>query len=104
MSLYTQNQNKNKIVSGAGGFVGSLTCYYDDDKPGQNIALTALEEMWYGHEECIDHPADSEYPTGINHEFRKLMIQKVRLSVLHRTGHDILHFDGVIHASSHPAQ
>ena len=104
-SIYTQNQNKNKIVSGAGGFVGSLTCYYNDDRPGQNIALSALEEMWYGHEECIDHPADSEYPTGTNDAFRKLMIERVRLSVLDRTGFDIKDFDGVIHkSSSRPAQ
>jgi len=103
MSLYTQNQSKNKIVSVTGGWIGSLTCYYNDDRKGENIQLTSLEEMWYGHEETIDHPEGSEYPTGTNDEFRKLMIQRVADSVLHRTGINIRDFDGVIHASTLPA-
>ena len=60
--------------------------------------------MWYGHEETINHPEGSEYPTEVNEPFRKLMVERVRLSVLDRTGFDIKDFDGVIHASSHPAQ
>ena len=51
MSLNTKNQNPNKIVDAPYQMIGSLTCYYNDDKPGVNIQLTSLEEMWYGHEE-----------------------------------------------------
>ena len=103
MSLYTQNQSNNKItnIQGATPF-GSLTCINLDNS--EIIQLTSLEEMWYGHEECIDHPADSEYPTGTNDAFRKLMIERVRLSVLDRTGIDIANFEQIIHASTYPGK
>ena len=103
-SIYTQNQSKNKIVSGAGGFVGSLTCYYNDDRPGQNIALSALEEMWYGHEENIDHPEGSEYPVSINVHHMEVMRDRVADSVLNRTGIDIRDFDSIIHATTSPGR
>ena len=61
MSIYTQNQSKNKIVSIDGYNIGSFTCYNADAPAGEgvNIQLTSLEEMWYGHEENIDHPEGS---------------------------------------------
>jgi hypothetical protein len=80
--------------------IGSLTCYYNDDKPGVNIQLTSLEEMWWGHEENIDHPEDSNYPTGVNEPHLRVMTARVEDSVLNRTGIDISTFDGVIHSSS----
>jgi len=98
-TLYNKPQSENKIVDGVNGR-GSLTCYYNDDRDGEVIKLSALEEMWYTHEANIDHPEGSEYPTGINEAHRKLMVQRVADSVLHRTGIDIKNFDGVIHASS----
>jgi hypothetical protein len=100
MSLNTKNQNPNKIVDAPYQMIGSLTCYYNDDKPGVNIQLTSLEEMWYGHEENIDHPEDSNYPTGVNEAHLRVMVDRVADSVLNRTGIDISTFDGVIHASS----
>jgi len=66
--------------------------------------LSSLEEMWYGHEETINHPAGSEYPLGVNEPFRKLMLDRVRLSVLDRTGIDIANFEQIIHASSYPGK
>ena len=101
-TLYSKPQSENKIVSSDVSWRGSLTCYYNDkSKEGATINLTALEEMWYGHEANIDHPEGSEYPTGINEAHRKLMIERVTESVLHRTGIDIRKFDGVIHASAY---
>jgi len=100
MSLNTKNQNSNKIVDSKYQMIGSLTCYYNDDKPGVNVQLTSLEEMWYGHEENIDHPEGSEYPTGVNEAHRAVMVARVADSVLNLTGIDIGTFDGVIHASS----
>lgn len=100
-TLYTQNQSKDKITQVSGAWRGSLTCYYNDKtKEGVNIPLTALEEMWYGHEECVNHPEGSEFPVDINKPFMKLMRERVVDSVLHRTGININDFDGVIHASS----
>jgi len=103
MTLYTQNQSKNKIteIKGATPF-GSLTCINPDDS--EIINLTSLEEMWYGHEETINHPAGSEYPLEVNEPFRKLMMDRVRLSVLDRTGIDIANFEQIIHASSYPGK
>ena len=103
MSIYTKNQSKDKYTSGP-SLLGSLTCYFDDDRPGENINLTALEEMWYGHEECINHPEGEEYPLSVNVPFLKLMRERVADSVLHRTGIDITKFDGVIHASTSPGR
>lgn len=104
MSIYTKNQSKNKITSSYNGSIwwGSLTCINPDNS--ETIPLTSLEEMWYSHPETIDHPKGSEYPVGINEPFRKLMIDRVRLSVLDRTGIDIAQFEQVIHASTHPAR
>ena len=101
--LYTQNQSKHKItnIPGATPF-GSLTCINPDNS--EIIPLTSLEEMWYGHEETINHPAGSEYPLGVNEPFRKLMLDRVRLSVLDRTGIDIAQFEQIIHASSYPGK
>jgi predicted double-glycine peptidase len=104
-NLNTINQNPNKLVDGPGLMIGSLTCYYnDEDKKGVNIQLTSLEEMWYTHEENIDHPADSEYPVSINVPHMKVMRDRVMASVLSRTGYDITQFDGVIHASTSPSK
>jgi enoyl-[acyl-carrier-protein] reductase (NADH) len=104
-NLNTINQNPNKIVTGPGLMIGSLTCYYnDEDKKGVNIQLTSLEEMWYTHEENVNHPAGSEYPESINVPHMKVMRDRVMASVLARTGHDITQFDGVIHASTMPAK
>tara|TARA_R110001592_G_scaffold168276_5_gene404225 strand:+ start:430 stop:795 length:366 start_codon:yes stop_codon:yes gene_type:complete len=103
MSIYTKNQNKDKL-RGCEGYIGSLTCYYNDDRQGKNIQLTSLEEGWYSHEETINHPEGSEYPTEVNEPFRKLMADRVADSVLNRTGINIRDFDNIIHASSHPAR
>jgi len=101
--LYTQNQSKYKITNTPSATpFGSLTCINPDNS--EIIPLTSLEEMWYGHEETIDHPKGSEYPVGINEPFRKLMLDRVRLSVLHRTGIDIAQFEQIIHASSYPGK
>jgi predicted double-glycine peptidase len=104
-NLNTINQNPNKLVDGPGLMIGSLTCYYnDEDKKGVNIQLTSLEEMWYTHEENIDHPAGSEYPVSINVPHMKVMRDRVMASVLSRTGYHITQFDGVIHASTSPGK
>ena len=104
-NLNTINQNPDKIVSGPGHMIGSLTCYYnDEDKKGVNIQLTSLEEMWYTHEENVDHPADSEYPVSINVPHMKVMRDRVMASVLARTGIDITQFDSILHATTMPAK
>lgn len=100
-NLNTINQNPNKIVTGPGLMIGSLTCYYnDEDKKGVNIQLTSLEEMWYTHEENVDHPKGSEYPVSINVPHMKVMRDRVIDSVFNRTGIDVKDFDSIIHASS----
>ena len=102
--LYTQNQSKDKITSCPGMWIGSLTCYNTNDDESVNIQLTALEEMWYGHEENINHPEGSEYPESINVPHLKLMRERVMDSVLHRTGIDVRDYDSIIHASTSPAK
>ena len=102
--LYTQNQSKDKITSCPGMWIGSLTCYNTYDDESVNIQLTALEEMWYGHEENINHPEGSEYPESINVPHLKLMRERVIDSVLHRTGIDVRDYDSIIHASTSPAK
>lgn len=102
--LYTQNQSKDKITSCPGMWIGSLTCYNTNDDESVNIQLTALEEMWYGHEENINHPEGSEYPESINVPHLKLMRERVIDSVLHRTGIDVRDYDSIIHASTSPAK
>ena len=107
-NLNTKNQNPDKIHTIPGYSIGSFTCYNakDDEQgiPAVNIQLTALEEMWYGHEENIDHPADSEYPKSINVPHMKVMRDRVIDSVLNRTGIDITKFDSIIHATTSPGR
>ena len=103
-NLNTINQIKDKITSVPGLWIGSLTCYYNDDRPGKNIQLTSLEEMWYGHEENVDHPEGSEYPESVNVPHFKLMRERVFNSVLARTGIDVRDFDNIIHASTSPGK
>jgi hypothetical protein len=69
-----------------------------------NIQLTSLEEMWYGHEENVDHPEGFEYPQSVNVPHFKLMRDRVFASVLSRTGVDPSQYSSVIHASTHPAR
>ena len=87
-------------------WIGEITCYNtnDDDSKSVNIQLTALEEMWYGHEENINHPEGSEYPESINVPHLKLMRERVFDSVLERTGIDVRKFDSILHAITSPAK
>jgi hypothetical protein len=103
-NLNTINQSKDKITSVPGLWIGSLTCYYNDDRPGKNIQLTSLEQMWYGHEENVDHPASSEHPESVNVPHFKLMRDRVFNSVLARTGIDVRDFDNIIHATTSPGK
>ena len=103
-NLNTTNQSKDKIVSVPGYHIGSLTCYNTNDEDSVNIQLTSLEEMWYGHEENIDHPEGSEYPVSINVPHMKVMRDRVFDSVLNRTGIDVRKFDSIIHASTSPGR
>ena len=103
-NLNTKNQSKDKIVSIPGYHIGSLTCYNANDDDSVNIQLTSLEEMWYGHEENINHPAGSEYPESINVPHMKVMRDRVIASVLNRTGIDVRDFDSIIHASTSPGR
>ena len=105
-NLNTQNQSKDKIVSVPGYNIGSFTCYNENDKDSDsvNIQLTSLEEMWYGHEENIDHPEGSEYPVSVNVPHLKVMRDRVIDSVLNRTGIDIRKFDSIIHATTSPGR
>ena len=105
-NLNTKNQNPEKIHTIPGYSIGSFTCYNanEDDGKAVNIQLTSLEEMWYGHEENIDHPAGSEYPVSINVPHMKVMRDRVVKSVLNRTGIDITEFDSIIHATTSPGR
>lgn len=105
-NLNTKNQNPEKIHTIPGYSIGSFTCYNADEADGEavNIQLTALEEMWYGHEENIDHPEGSEYPVSINVPHMKVMRDRVVKSVLNRTGIDITKFDSILHATSSPGR
>jgi predicted double-glycine peptidase len=80
--------------------IGSLTCYNANNDDSATIQLTSLEEMWYTHEENVDHPEGSEYPVSINVPHMKVMRDRVIDSVLNRTGIDVRDFDSIIHASS----
>ena len=103
-NLNTTNQSKDKIVSIPGYHIGSFTCYNknEDDSKSVNIQLTSLEEMWYSHQENIDHPEGSEYPVSINVPHMKVMRERVFDSVLYRTGINVRDFDSIIHASTSP--
>ena len=103
-NLNTTNQSKDKIVSIPGYHIGSFTCYNTNDDDSVNIQLTSLEEMWYSHEENINHPEGSEYPESINVPHMKVMRDRVIDSVLNRTGIDIRKFDSIIHASTSPGR
>lgn len=103
-NLNTINQNPDKITSCPGQWIGSLTLISDKDLPSMNIQLTSLEEMWYGHEENVDHPEGSEYPVSVNVPHFKLMRDRVFASVLSRTGVDPSQYSSVIHASTSPAR
>ena len=103
-NLNTKNQSKDKIVSIPGYHIGSLTCYNTNDDDSVNIQLTSLEEMWYSHEENINHPEGSEYPESINVPHMKVMRDRVIDSVLNRTGIDVRKFDSIIHASTSPGR
>ena len=105
-NLNTKNQSKDKIVSIPGYHIGSFTCYNanEDDGKSVNIQLTSLEEMWYGHEENIDHPAHSEYPVSVNVPHLKVMRERVFDSVLNRTGIDVRKFDSILHATTSPGR
>lgn len=104
MSIYTQNQSKDKIRSVNGFIINTVTCSNNDGEPGVTIQLTGLESMWYNHEENVNHPEGSEYPVSINVPFMKLMRERIANSVLARTGYDIRDYDNVIHASISPAR
>lgn len=103
-NLNTKNQSKDKIVSIPGYHIGSLTCYNANDDDSVNIQLTSLEEMWYSHEENVNHPEGSEYPESINVPHMKVMRLRVIDSVLNRTGIDVRDYDSVIHASTSPGR
>ena len=105
-NLNTKNQSKDKITSVPGYHIGSFTCYNANDKDGEsvNIQLTSLEEMWYTHEENIDHPEGSEYPVSINVPHMKVMRDRVIDSVFNRTGINVRDFDSILHASTSPGR
>ena len=105
MSIYTQNQSKDKITSVNGYWINTVCCSNNNtDEPGITIQLTGLESMWYNHEENVNHPEGSDYPESINVPFMKLMRQRIVDSIIHRTGIDIRTFDNVIHASTSPGR
>ena len=105
-NLNTTNQSKDKIHVIPGYSIGSFTCYNENEDDGKsvNIQLTSLEEMWYGHEENIDHPAHSEYPVSVNVPHLKVMRERVFDSVLNRTGIDVRKFDSILHATTSPGR
>jgi len=103
-NLNTTNQSKDKIISVPGYHIGSFTCYNANNDDSVNIQLTSLEELWYGHEENIDHPEGSEYPVSINVPHMKVMRDRVIDSVLNRTGINVRDFDSIIHASTSPGR
>ena len=103
-NLNTKNQSKDKITSVNGYWISTVTCFNENSEDSVVIQLTGLESMWYNHEENIDHPEGSEYPTGVNTAHRNVMVQRVADSILNRTGIDIRDYDSVIHASTSPGR
>jgi len=103
-NLNTTNQSKDKITSVNGYWISTVTCFNENNDDSVVIQLTGLESMWYNHEENIDHPEGSEYPTGVNTAHRNIMVQRVADSILNRTGIDIRDYDSVIHASTSPGR
>jgi hypothetical protein len=104
MNINTKNQSKDKIVSVSGYSISTVTCFNESNDKSVNIQLTSLESMWYNHEEMIDHPEGSEYPTGVNEPFRKIMLERIANSILSRTGYDIRDYERVIHATCSPGR
>ena len=104
INLNTQNQSKDKIVSVDGYWISTVTCYNENNDDSVVVQLTGLESMWYNHEENIDHPEGSEYPTGVNVAHRNVMVNRVADSILARTGINIKDYDSVIHASTSPGR
>ena len=98
--MYNKEQSKDKIVESKTSGLSTMHLTHIATSYPQAIELTALEAMWLGHEENIDHPEDSNYPTGVNEPHLRVMTARVEDSVLNRTGIDISTFDGVIHSSS----
>ena len=90
-NLNTTNQSKDKIHTIPGYSIGSFTCYNENE-----------DEMWYGHEENINHPEGSEYPVSVNVPHMKVMRDRVFDSVLNRTGIDVRKFDSILHATTKP--
>ena len=103
-NLNTTNQSKDKITAPLGYWVGSLTLISDKDLPSMNIQLTALEEMWYTHEENVDHPEGFDYPQSVNVPHFKAMRERVFASVYNRTGINPAEYSNIIHASTSPAR
>ncbi len=103
-NLNTQNQSKDKIVSVNGYWISTVTCFNENNDDSVVVQLTGLESMWYNHEENIDHPEGSEYPTGVNVAHRNVMVNRVADSILARTGINIKDYDNVIHASTSPGR
>ena len=57
MSIYTQNQSKDKITSVNGYWINTVSCFNNNtDEKGVVIQLTGFESMWYNHEENVNHP------------------------------------------------
>ena len=103
-NIYTKNQSKDKITSVNGYWISTVTCFNENSEDSVVVQLTGLESMWYNHEENIDHPEGSEYPTGVNVAHRNVMVNRVADSILARTGINIKDYDNVIHASTSPGR
>ncbi|MDA7807256.1 hypothetical protein N8955_00830 [bacterium] len=87
--MYNKEQSKDKIVESKTSGLSTMHLTHIATSYPQAIELTALEAMWLGHEENIDHPAGEEYPIGTNKEHMSLMVDRVIDSVNHREGIDI---------------
>ena len=82
-NLNTTNQSKDKITSVNGYWISTVTCYNENNDDSVVIQLTGLESMWYNHEENIDHPEGSEYPTGVNVAHRNVTNMKMKDQYVH---------------------
>ena len=102
--IYTKNQSKDKTTSVKGYWISTVTCFNENSEDSVVVQLTGLESMWYNHEENIDHPEGSEYPTGVNVAHRNVMVNRVADSILARTGINIKDYENVIHASTSPGR
>lgn len=86
--MYNKEQNFNKITTSNRS--GNSTLHFTHLATSIPVAvkLTALEAMWLNHEENIDHPEGSEYPTGVNKAHHSLMMDRIIDSVSERDGID----------------